>query len=319
MGATVEDVHHRHRQQVGVGPADVAVERQPGRLGRGLGDGERGAEDGVGAEVGLVGGAVELVHRLVDLALVVGTETLDGRADLLDHRVDGLLHTLAEVAVAAVTQLDGLELPRRRAARHGRAAERTVVEQHLDLDGGVAARVEDLAGADSFDGCHVCLPGPNGSDWWILTVALTLLVPYTGATAAQPVDTSASGQRTMAGMEPEPITRYAALFDSCHRAYDQSGVPFFGRDRPGSRGTARAASRREGARHRLGSRRRHLPARPTPSARPAGSTPSTSPPAWSGCSADDTARPRARSTSPRATPPTRGRPRRRTTSSPRRW
>ena len=55
--AAVEDVHHRHRQQVGVGPADVAVERQPGRLGRGLGDGERGAEDRVGAQVGLVGRA----------------------------------------------------------------------------------------------------------------------------------------------------------------------------------------------------------------------------------------------------------------------
>ena len=157
--AAVEDVHHRHGQQVGVGPADVAVERQPGRLGRGLGDGERGAEDGVGAEVGLVGGAVELDHGLVDLALVVGAETLDGRADLLDHRVDGLLHALAEVAVAAVAQLDGLELPGRRAARHGRTAEGTVVEQHLDLDGGVAARVEDLAGADSFDGCHVCSLG----------------------------------------------------------------------------------------------------------------------------------------------------------------
>ena len=156
--ATVEDVHHRHREQVGVGPADVAVQRQPGRLGRGLGDGERGAEDRVGAQVGLVGRRVELVHHLVDLALVVGTHALDGRADLLDHRVDGLLHALAEVAIAAVAQLDRLELAGRRAARHGGAAERAVVEQHLDLDGGVAARVEDLAGADCFDGCHVSAP-----------------------------------------------------------------------------------------------------------------------------------------------------------------
>ena len=34
---------------------------------------------------------------------------------------------------------------------------RVVVEEHLDLDGGVAARVEDLAGSDGFDRCHVLL------------------------------------------------------------------------------------------------------------------------------------------------------------------
>ncbi len=58
--AAVEDVHHRHRQQVGVGAADVAEQRQVGGLGGGPGDGERDAEDRVGAELGLVGGAVEL-------------------------------------------------------------------------------------------------------------------------------------------------------------------------------------------------------------------------------------------------------------------
>ena len=156
--AAVEDVHHRHRQQVGVRPADVPVERQPGRLGRGLGDRERGAQDRVGAQVGLVGRRVELVHGLVDDPLVVGVQALDGGTDLLDHRVDGLLDALAQVPVAAVAQLDRLELAGGRAARHGGPAERAVVEQDLDLDSGVAARVEDLARADSFDGCHVGAP-----------------------------------------------------------------------------------------------------------------------------------------------------------------
>src|SRR5687768_6448764 len=33
------------------------------------------------------------------------------------------------------------------------------------------------------------LPGPNGWDWWILTVALTLFVRSAGATGAHVVDT----------------------------------------------------------------------------------------------------------------------------------
>ena len=90
MRAAVEDVHHRHRQQVGVRAADVAVERQAGRVGGGARDRERDAEDRVGAELRLVGRAVELEHRLVDEPLVVGVEALDRRADRLDHAVDGL-------------------------------------------------------------------------------------------------------------------------------------------------------------------------------------------------------------------------------------
>ena len=36
MDAAVQDVHHRHRQQIGIDPADIAVQRQADRLGRRL-------------------------------------------------------------------------------------------------------------------------------------------------------------------------------------------------------------------------------------------------------------------------------------------
>ena len=70
----VEHVHHRHRQHVGVGAADVAVERDLELGGRRLGRGQRHAEDGVGPDAGLVVGAVEVDHRLVDRPLVEGVE-----------------------------------------------------------------------------------------------------------------------------------------------------------------------------------------------------------------------------------------------------
>ena len=162
--AAVDDVHHRHRQQVGVGAADVAEQRQAGRLGGGLGGGERDAEDRVGAELGLVGRAVEVEHRLVDEALVVGVEADDRAGDRVDDAADGLLHALAEVALAAVAQLDRLEGAGGGAAGHGRAAERAVLEEHLHLDGGVAARIEDLAGADCSDDRHGC--APEGGRLW---------------------------------------------------------------------------------------------------------------------------------------------------------
>ena len=67
----VDDVHHRHRETPRLRPADVAVERQPGRLRRGLGRRQRYAQDRVGAEPGLVGRAVERDQRAVDRDLIL--------------------------------------------------------------------------------------------------------------------------------------------------------------------------------------------------------------------------------------------------------
>ena len=89
VGAAVEHVQHRHGQHVGVGAADVAVQRQAQLVGRRLGHGQRHAEDGVGAEAGLVVGAVEVEHLAVDLALVEGVEAEQRLADLAVDVVDG--------------------------------------------------------------------------------------------------------------------------------------------------------------------------------------------------------------------------------------
>ena len=51
---------------LGVGAAEIAVERQPDRRGRGMGHRQRDAENGVGAELRLVRRAVEIEHELVD-------------------------------------------------------------------------------------------------------------------------------------------------------------------------------------------------------------------------------------------------------------
>ena len=91
VAAAVEDVHHRHRQHVGVRAADVAEQRQVGGVGGGAGHGERDAEDGVGADLLLVGAAVDGEHLGVDEALLAGVEAEQLGAELVDDGVDGLL------------------------------------------------------------------------------------------------------------------------------------------------------------------------------------------------------------------------------------
>ena len=106
----------------------------------------------------------------------LGVDALDGRAELVDHGVDGLQHALAAVAVVvAVAQLVRLEGAGGRAGGDGRALDDAVVEQHLDLDGRVAARIQDLARAYSLDECHsglLCDGGDASDDSVVIRVTV---------------------------------------------------------------------------------------------------------------------------------------------------
>jgi hypothetical protein len=67
----------------------------------------------------------------------------------------GLLDALAAIARGvAVATLDRLEGTRRGARGDRGAGDGPVVERELDLHGGVATRVEDLAGANCLDAGH---------------------------------------------------------------------------------------------------------------------------------------------------------------------
>ena len=151
----VDDVHHRHGQDMRGRPAERAPERQPERGRRGLGDGQRGAEHAVGADAALVGRPVDLAQQPVDAALVVHVVAEQRRAELVVDARDGALDRLAAVGGAAVTALDRLVRPGRRARGHGGAAERAGVGEDVDLDGRVSARVEDLARVHGCDRCHL--------------------------------------------------------------------------------------------------------------------------------------------------------------------
>ena len=156
MHAAVENVHHRRGQQVGVDATQVLVQRQARRLGSGAGNGQRHAQDGVGTELGLVGGTVRGNQRGIDGALIEGVEAYDGIGALVVDVLDGLRDTLAQIAaLVAVAQLTCLKGTGRSTRRHHCAAKAAVLEHDLDLDGGIAAAVEHLATVDVQNIAHV--------------------------------------------------------------------------------------------------------------------------------------------------------------------
>ena len=86
--------------------------------------------------------------------LVLGIEAGERIEDLAVDRLDRLAHPPAAKARPAVALLDRLVRAGRGARRNRRAAERPGLEGDLDLDGRIAAAVEDLAGMNVGDGGH---------------------------------------------------------------------------------------------------------------------------------------------------------------------
>jgi hypothetical protein len=127
---------------IGAGSVDAPA---PPRCRRRLRDRERDAENRVRTEPALVRRAVQLDEGAVDELLVGAVEVADRFGDLAVDVRDRLRDALASPLRSAVAQLDRLVHARGRSGGDGRPAG-TSLHLRVDLDGRIAARVEDLAG-----------------------------------------------------------------------------------------------------------------------------------------------------------------------------
>ena len=109
VSTAVDDIHHRNREDIGVGAAEIPVERDLELSCSSLGNRERNTEDSVSTEVRLGRGAVELDHLLVDSPLLESIHSDDcGSNDIVDV-LDSLENALAAVALGiAVAKLKSL-------------------------------------------------------------------------------------------------------------------------------------------------------------------------------------------------------------------
>ena len=96
-------------------------------------------QDCVGAQLALVGCAVECDHGTVDSDLVEGIHAFDCRSDYVVHVVNSLENALSEVALlVAVAKLNSLVDTGGSSGRTSCTAEGTVFENDIDFNGRVA-------------------------------------------------------------------------------------------------------------------------------------------------------------------------------------
>jgi len=116
-------------------------------------------KDGIGAEAGLRGRAVESNHFVIEGALIGGVETGYGFGDFVVGVGDGFEHTFAKIfRFVAVAELEGFVFAGGGTGRDRCPAERSAIKHDVGFDRGIAARIDDLAGMDArYLGGHVGL------------------------------------------------------------------------------------------------------------------------------------------------------------------
>ena len=157
--AAVNHVHHGNGQRHRACAAQVAVQRQACVFRCRTGHGQGHGQGGVGTQVGFVVGAVQIQHDLVDIGLFVGVNADKGLGNVVVHVFHGFQYAFAEITrCVAVAQLQGFFLAGRCAAGHGCAAHNAAFQQNVAFNGGVAARIQNLAGENIDNGTHVLAP-----------------------------------------------------------------------------------------------------------------------------------------------------------------
>src|SRR5713101_769951 len=104
MGTTVQNVHHRYRQDVRSRATKVAVKCYLKSISARASRGHRHRENRVRPKTSLIGGAIKFDHLRVDRALIGGVHPAKGLRNLAVHVLDCLQNAFSLVALlVAVT------------------------------------------------------------------------------------------------------------------------------------------------------------------------------------------------------------------------
>jgi hypothetical protein len=123
MLAAIEHIHHRHRQNAGIFPAKVPVQRLPGFRRRRSRHSHGNTQYRVGTETAVVISAIQCPKRPIQPRLIMCVEACNRGRDLDIDIFGRRQNTLAAITTRiAVTPFDGLVFSGRRPRRHSRGS-----------------------------------------------------------------------------------------------------------------------------------------------------------------------------------------------------
>ena len=153
MRATVDDIHHRHRQILAGHAAEIAVQRNASFFGCRTGHGHAHGQQRVSAQTAFVFGAIQIDQRAIEKGLLRRIQPQHGLRDFGVDVLHRLEHTFAQITFfVAVAQLNGFATAGGSAAGHGGASHHAAFQQDVAFNSGIAAAVQNFA-ADNVNNC----------------------------------------------------------------------------------------------------------------------------------------------------------------------
>src|SRR5690606_442724 len=161
MSTAVDHVHHGDGHAHGSAAAQITIEWQVGFFGRRTCYGHAHRKQCVSAQPLLVFCAVEVDQHVIQKRLILCIQAHQGFGNLGIDVFHRFAHTLSEVTTSVtIAQLNGFAGTSGCARWYSSPAHGTGFEQHVTFDGGIAARIQDLAADDVYDGTHYSIT-PN--------------------------------------------------------------------------------------------------------------------------------------------------------------
>ena len=158
MSAAVHNVHHRNGQRKAVDAAEITIQRKSAFFSSCACYRQGNSQNGVGAEAGLIRGAVELDHGAVNFRLLAGVVTDNFIADFVVDVGNGLKNTFAVIAGSiAVTKLNGFAAACGSTARDCCASDHAGSKNDLGFNGRIAAGIQYFTTKDFNNFAHVYL------------------------------------------------------------------------------------------------------------------------------------------------------------------
>jgi hypothetical protein len=142
----VEDVEHRHRQAICNGASQISKQWQLGCRSRSARDREAYAQNGIGAELALIGRSVCGAQSMIDGTLIERVQVQGSCSENAIDMINRVQHAFTGIAMRIlIAQFDRLMNAGRSARWHGGSALGAPGQRDVDLDRGIAARVQNFA------------------------------------------------------------------------------------------------------------------------------------------------------------------------------
>lgn len=152
MSTTVDDVHHRHGESIGVATTDIFVKGKIKIVGCSFCHCERNTENGISTEVALCFSTIKSKHCFVNLDLIKSAHANECIGDGAIHISNSFGYTFAHVtSFVSIAELKSFVNTGGSTRGNRSAAKSTAFKNHIHFNCRVATGIEHLTANDFFD------------------------------------------------------------------------------------------------------------------------------------------------------------------------